>query len=267
MRKSIVIPLAVFLAACGGAATVTNNALGAQARGKQTAAQPADWSGSYSGGDAGAVMARITPRGGNRYHVEMETIEPSTSCGGTISGEAIATGNRLTFSDSMPSGGEGNASCTMTLTRQGNRLSIGASGDCHYWSGVSCGFNGTLRRDGPPPRPSARGRVITDAAPVRAAPASGLAGAWAFDRSDCEAVAQLTLRPDGSFYTQDEAGRWRSMGATLTLTTNETFVEGGDSTRLRTPRVTSFQVSGLTANGMRLHAPNGRVSNFLRCPS
>lgn len=116
----------------------------APARGGQSFA--GNWSGDDEGGN---VMAEIRGRGGNRFHVELTTMSPETSCGGSISGVGSATGNRLSISDTLSLGDYGSASCTMHLTRQGDRLSLTGEGDCHYWSGVSCGFGGTLHREGP----------------------------------------------------------------------------------------------------------------------
>lgn len=118
-------------------------AASAPARGGQSFA--GYWSGGFEGGE---VSAQITARGGNRFHVEVTTNNPATSCGGSISGVGAATGDRLSFSDTMSLGEAGDASCTMHLTRQGNRLSLSSEGDCHYWSGMSCGFGGTLRLQG-----------------------------------------------------------------------------------------------------------------------
>lgn len=125
---------------CAGA---SGAAAGASARGGQSFA--GNWSGIFQGGQ---VDAEISPRGGNRFHVELTTSNPETSCGGGMSGNGSATGNRLSISDTLVLGDTGNASCTMHLTRQGDRLSLNGVGDCHYWSGMSCGMGGTLRLQG-----------------------------------------------------------------------------------------------------------------------
>jgi hypothetical protein len=214
------------------------------------------WAGRYVGpfdGGQGEVAISLEP---NRlYSVNMSVA--GNGCSGQASGFNAPRGNVLALHLQTRNTADEPGECRITMTRQGNTLRVSESGSCTELHGMSCGFSGSATRRGSlaaaPPR-----------APVQRA--SWIVGAWAMDRRECSAVAALTLRGDGTYYTESEQGSWRLDGSSLTFLPRATYIEGGDSTPIRNPRPFRHQVLAPRANGLSLRAPGGSVSNFIRCP-
>jgi hypothetical protein len=97
------------------------------------------WSADFDGGGGNVT---IIPRGPTQssYWIEMD-VANSEGCAGELSGEGTARNNRLTLRLPIPNDTN---QCVVDFTRQGRNLSIRAD-NCHYFSGMSCGFTGTAR--------------------------------------------------------------------------------------------------------------------------
>lgn len=105
------------------------------------------------------------------------------------------------------------------------------------------------------------------AAAAPAAPSrSWIVGAWALDRRECDAVAALTLRRDGTYFTTDEAGSWQLNGNALTLSPRETYSEGGESRPIASPRPATARVTSVAANRLQIVWRGGKALSFTRCP-
>lgn len=215
-----------------------------------------NWAGRYVGpfdGGQGEVAISLEP---NRlYSVNMSVA--GNGCSGQASGFNSPRGNVLALHIQTGNAADGAGECRITMTRQGDTLRVSESGSCTELHGMSCGFSGSATR---------RGSMAAATTRAPAQRASWIVGAWAMDRRECSAVAALTLRGDGTYYTESEQGSWRLDGNSLTFLPRATYVEGGDSTPIRNPRPFRHQVLAPRANGLSLRAPGGSVSNFIRCP-
>ncbi len=90
-------------------------------------------------------------------------------------------------------------------------------------------------------------------------------GSWN-PEGNCENDATFFLNSDGSFHAMSEEGRWALDGYDLVVTvTADAGVEGGEMTRLATPRTTRWPLSwgGLNAGGVT--TPDGQFVSMVRC--
>lgn len=214
------------------------------------------WVGSYTGDfDGGGGEVAISRASGGRYNVEASVGGPG--CSGSISGVGTASGNRLSFSDKMTVGEQGSAICTMTLAREGNRLSVSGAGECHFWSGMSCGMNGTVTRQGRNESSS-----VSPPAPTRAA-RPWIVGAWVSRGFACGGDG-VNYEADGTFASDIQSGRWQLTGSTLIETTLHNEEAGG---AVRNPRPVRSQILSVAPNrnAFTMRTADGEVWQMVRC--
>jgi hypothetical protein len=106
----------------------------------------------------------------------------------------------------------------------------------------------------------------TTAAPTGGA--SWIVGSWTTDRFNCQTIADLNLRPDGTFFTDGNSGTWSLSNGVLRLLIRRENVPGGELGDERSvhnaPPVVN-QVRQLTANRLSLRDSLGRVVTMERC--
>lgn len=291
MRSRILIPAAVFLAACGGAASVTNNALAGAADAQRNSGKPdamsdadmrgalegggapgeisndrssGDWVGSYSGMQIGAA-------GANRYSIYIDIGAPG--CGGSIEGIATGSGDRLTMT--VPPPVQGNyRQCRLTLDRRGNSIHVTSAGDCYLFHGAQCeGFDGDYARDPGSDRAvssrnniaaAPRGQVMMSAGgpAVPAGGTSAIEGSWVLEGGYCASGDPIAFLGDGTYDTSesDVSGRWSMSGNTLTIRYSE--IDPMTGAAVGPQQRVVYRFTPVNANEMRLD--NER---YRRCPS
>lgn len=102
------------------------------------------WLGKYAGdGDGGTTEFTVTSGGGiGRYFVD-GVLVGENGCTGELSGQAVASDNRLTLTVPIP--GE-RRQCQMTFTRQGRNVAVREGDNCSHFHGMSCGFTGSAQK-------------------------------------------------------------------------------------------------------------------------
>lgn len=285
--RAYVPGFALFTLACGSAAGIANNATAAD----QSGAGGGDaWAGRYEGRtDGGDGILDIRAGRGSSYDVSMEIAAPG--CGGDVHGQGTVTNGRLIVTSTAPDGGQ----CVLEFTRNGSRLRSTEAGSCYAMHGPSCDFTGTLTRTGAAQsaaggasNEASRGKVENPAeayaelvrstdngGPVGtmdgnrgSSGAAWIVGSWTTDRSDCDTVADLNLRADGTYFADGESGRWTLSGNTLSITVLMRNVEGGefgDERPVRNPRPSLSEVRQLSRNRIWLNGADGRIVTLERC--
>ncbi len=278
MKNRVPMAIAAVLTACGAVATTSNDSAdSAPQKNASAKMQPSspdiarkmnasagqtgsdDWSGTYDGSsDGGGLEAQIKSAGANAYRVELTVTNPETSCGGSISGVGTVSGNRLSISDTLSMGEYGKAVCTMRFTRQGDRLTALGEGDCHYWSGASCGLSGSMtRRNAAPSRRAASTAATTQ---------PFIVGAWVSRGFACGGDGVI-YEVDGTYATDGQAGRWQLSGNTLIETALETVELGEGETPIQNPRPVRSQILSVAPNrnAFTMRTADGEVWHMVRC--
>lgn len=225
---AVIIPL-ILLSACGSSDAESAQAKAAKPMGVRPAAslsagaasQPNDWAGKYQGnfdGGKGFVDVNALPNRASAYAVEL-TVAGSDGCSGTVKGEAVSSGDRLTLRVPVPDEAE---TCVVNMTRAGARMSVAASG-CMYFSGMSCGFDGSVARIG-------GANYSPSMADGSLAPtAAWLVGNWVVEGGYCASGGPLIFSEQGGYGNSggDIEGRWSLTEGILNLNFAEVDFETG----------------------------------------
>lgn len=101
-----------------------------------------DITGKWHGkGDGMANDLVITPNG-NGYHASLDTAW-ANGCTGNIEGDAVLTDSTLKITGNDP---DADAICTIDIKFSGKKASIKEGENCSYYHGVSCDFEGDLKK-------------------------------------------------------------------------------------------------------------------------